>query len=326
MSDIGLRIERLFYLGFILIFACWIELYFVEVAAYFSNPQNRSVDALLVELKANLPELESTFAAQQQPKTPQDPREQAVSKLRQELGIPPEKKSTNNSTETSYQEVLTKIYTKIYIHNQPDPDLAKKLEVSKSPQTLIIELEKYKESLQKNSATVFGVESPRQLSFQYGSSDFKIPPSLLSTILLIAIQPLAMIWLGSFYITRQRELLLTTKSKDYKQTFPHILNWFVVDFSAFNSRIGFNQSRKQQKSHLVTAAIFTTLFRCLIVLMLALLIISPTTYATIAISSNESTSTTVIAISWIFLIINIMICLQTLTQEALALKGKVFYE
>jgi len=104
------------------------------------------------------------------------------------------------------------------------------------------------------------------------------------------------------------------------------LNWFTIDFSGLYSQVGVEKTRKQQRSAIVASAICTTAFRCLIVLMIATLIIAPTIYSSISLATILSPPLSIIIIGITFMIINFMLGIQLVIQEAVILRGKVFYE
>jgi len=319
--NIGLRIERLLYFGFFLISLCWIELYFVEASAYFDNSQNRALETLISKLEGERLTLDKAFKEQKKLYIPKTEEELAIAEMRKKIGLEPQTIESSATNDDSYHSKLKKILTEISLHSLSDIKLSSKIDSKKSPQQLITELKAELEVGQTNSAKVFGLEVPRLLSFQYGSSDFKIPSQFLATVLLLVTQTLAIIWIGSFYITRQRELLAIRSCNDYNQAFPHILNWFIVDFSAFYEKWGVIQTRKQRKQAILTMGIITTTFRCFTILIIILLIVGPLIYSTISLS----TPTFITYASGLFSAVNCIIGLQLLFNESFLLKEKVFY-
>lgn len=328
LSNAGLRIERLLYFGLILIFLCWAETYLSTAASYFSDTDNRVLDGLLQRLTSERPALESAFE-RKNIDVARSEREKRAAGLRKELGLPPGE--AQNTDSGSYFALLQKIADESNVspyamEAQTFATISALIDTKKSPQEIIAAVTKQKNDSIKNTATVLGIEAPRFLSLQYGSTDFKIPSLHLSVILLIVIYPLAVVWLGSFYITRQRELMLIRLARDHKATFPHILNWVVIDSSRMMAQLGQQNSAKQRRITLRLNAVITPAFRCLIVALIVFLIVFPIGYSSLLLHATISPPLSVSLIGAVFLFVIIGLGASLFGQETYLLKGKVFYE
>src|SRR3989339_343171 len=197
LSHVGLRSERLLYFGFLLILLCCAEIYLVETAAYFSNAQTRSLDTLIFVIEKERNNLIEAYEMQQRTAIPKSTKDHEIAEMRRKLGLAPQSDHNNDSTDNSYYEKLRKILTDISFVQGEEPTSHAAIDSKKSPDELINELKSIRDSNIKNTANVFGIETPRLLSFKYGSTDFKIPSQYLAIAILAIIQSLAMIWLGS---------------------------------------------------------------------------------------------------------------------------------
>ncbi|MFB9158583.1 hypothetical protein [Chromobacterium violaceum] len=325
IANLGLRIERLLYSGFFLIIISISQIYFSETAAYFSNPTNSSIDIIINTIDKNKTELSKIFDSEKMENKPSTERDLAANTIRRKLGLPPVKSQNiiNKKREESYHEKLSKIFHQNSLLNYDEKIIADVMDDRKSLMQLLNELKAIRAQNEKKSAEILGIEIPRLLSFQYGSADFKIPSKLIAIILFLIIQPLSLIWLGSFYLTRQRELILMRKIDNTSIVFPHILNWLTIDFSHSQSNI---INIKNRTKILRVAAFFTTSFRCLIVTVIAFLIILPSIYSAAILKTALSINIALSIICFIFLLINIILFTMLFSQELEVMKGKVYYE
>lgn len=322
----GLRIERLLYSGFFLVLLGFLEIYFVESASQLAKVQTQSLELLIDKVGESEERLQIEFEKQNAPTVNHSERDANVQKMRQKLGLGPEVKAPSADNSNSYKASLEQLIVSIPELSTNTALANELLNYKKPPKEILLDLKSYRDTHIKKSTTVFGVETPSILSFQYGATDVKIPPRNLSLALLMVLEPLAMIWLGSFYITRRRELLQIRAASDFKKTFPHILNWFPIDFSGLESQLGITASNKQRRLNISLGAFFTTGFRCFIILAISLLVIAPQAYSLFyaLIELNPSMLFNFVALTLLF--INAMLLLLLLVVEAITLVGKRFYE
>lgn len=326
VTNIGLRVERLLYFGFILIVLCCGEVYLAATAQYFSQEDTSQIDSLINELNDNKTDLTNLYNDEHKTKEPTNERDRNVARLRRKLNLPPETNKEVIPPSKSYHEKLNEILFNINIKYPDSHSLDGVLDSSLSPNDLIKKINIQKEKSIKESAAIFGIETPRLFSFQYGSTDFKIPSQYLATAFLYILYPISLIWLGSFYLTRYRELAFIMQSDNYKITFPHILNWFVVDSSSLLFRKGRQIKKKEMKLVLLLLKISIYFFRFAIVLMIESLILVPCLYSTFLVLTSYPPPIAMTAISILFLLLMLIMCMLIITQELDPIKNKTFYE
>lgn len=322
--DTGLRIERLLYLAFFLVLLCCLEIYLTAAAAHFSASDTRSIDSAIQAIEQERVELNRLFELQKKPATPDTAKEQRAAAMRQKLGLPPavQKEIAGDSYKERLKNVIITLPGVWGIREQ----LPEVFESKNSPEEILQKLQGLRTSKLPDKGTILGVETPRLLTFQYGSADFRFSAQPLAAALLIILYPLCAVWIGSFYITRQRELLAIHQLVDHKKTFPHVLNFLAVDFSEFHRKIGFQISHKSARLNLTLSFVSTTTIRCLFLSMLLAPMIGGLAYSSIQLFDLLSPP----AIIWIptgavFCFIALL-CMAMVLQEAVLLRGKKFYE
>lgn len=233
LSDLGKRIERLFYFGSLIFLVGCINVYFVDLAKYVERENSDDIKMLISTMEKNFDNLKELFE--------NPPKKEFVvnvledeknSEVRQNLGLPPKEKEQileNKKDVLTYQDLLEKITDEIKYKARLSKDsLVIIQDSSKSPQEIMISLNSRRQQLEKRPVTIWGVESPLILPLQYGGARYQIPASFIAKSLSFALFPLFLGWLGSLYLTRHRELLLIRKIKFHGNAFPHILNIFSV--------------------------------------------------------------------------------------------------
>lgn len=271
---LGRRIERLLYVGVVLLVLCFVELYFVSVSVSFASEGESSVGMLLTQLEENKSKLASLFQNLQSSRTKKllAEREQRVAETRKRLGLPPMLVSDQKENKETYAGALTTIVQEVGERSRANPEvIGKSLDVSKSPEENIKVLRELLKSLEKKSATIWGIETPRFFSIQYGGSDYHVPANFLATSLVFVLVPLLVGWFGSFYLTRQQELIAIARLEDHKLAFPHILNLMPVDFTQFEKRFGATRQINNKWNYFGRAAnrYFMTLLRSILILAFA---------------------------------------------------------
>ncbi|MDH1007570.1 hypothetical protein N5J43_01555 [Pseudomonas nicosulfuronedens] len=76
----------------------------------------------------------------------------------------------------------------------------------------------------------YGVEIPEKATIGIIGTNIKIDFLPFIRSLQIALSPILIIWLGSIYQTRHRELQIVSRSEDIAEIFPHIVNVYPVGF------------------------------------------------------------------------------------------------
>ncbi|MBT3068898.1 hypothetical protein [Rhodoferax sp. U11-2br] len=322
--DTGLRIERLLYLAFFLVLLCCLEIYLVAAAAYFSASDTQSLDVVIEAVEKDRTELRRLFELQSRPIIPDTAREQRTAAMRQKLGLPPAERK--NAAEETYKQRLENLLISLPRLWDLQAQLSEVFDLKNSPEEILAKLRSVRASKIPDKGTILGIETPRLLVLQYGSADFRLSAQPLATGLLIALYPLCVVWIGSFYITRQRELLAMRQLADYKETFPHVLNFLVVDFSGFHRKIGLQSSRKNVRFNLMLSAALTTSIRCLFLTMLVLPIIGGLAYSSFQLFDLLSPPMSIWIVTGAVFLFAASLSLSLVVQEAIVLRGKQFYE
>jgi len=324
LMDTGLRIERLLYLAFFLVLLCCLEIYLTAAAAHFSASDTRSIDAVIEAVEQDRAELARLFELDKKPAVPDTAREHRAAAMRAKLGLPPA--ARKEAAGETYKQRLEKLLLSLPRMWELQTQLSEAFDLKNSPEEILAKLRSLRASKIPDKGTILGIETPRLLTLQYGSADFRFSAQPLATALLIALYPLCVVWIGSFYITRQRELLAMRQLTDHKETFPHVLNFLAVDFSGFHRRIGLPTSRKNLRLNLILSVLLTTSIRCFFLAMLVAPIIGGLAYSSVQLFDLLSPPIVVwISTGAVFLFVGLL-GLSLVIQEAIALRGKQFYE
>lgn len=325
LLTIGLRIERLLYLGFFLLLVCAFQVYLTTVAIHFSATGTRALESLIDALEANSPRLQRLYERARLPVAPSSDKEQRVDAMRKLLDLPPAQ-GNDFGDEPTYASAVREILIKLPDWSSVQVHLDGVMTNDKGPTSIIDALRDLQKTKLPDKGMVLGIETPRQLTLQYGSSDFRFSAQPLAAGLLIALYPLAFVWLGSFYITRQRELVAIRKTSDHRNAFPHILNFLVVDSSNFQKNVGLPVKQKDIRFNLVLVRVVTTTIRCVFVVMTVSPLIIGIGYSSMQISILLKLPVVLdgaIAISFFALA---LLGFMAVFQEAVTLHGKTFYE
>ncbi len=325
LFTIGLRIERLLYLGFFLLLVCALQVYLTTVAVHFGAKETRALESLIEVLEKNAPGLQDLYETGKAPSIPNSEKEQRVEAMRKSLGLEPARKS-NIPDAPNYASKLQDLLMSLPDWSSLKGQLDGVLTSDKDPKTLIAALKELQKSETPEKGTVLGIETPRQLTLQYGSADFRFSALPLAIGLLVALYPLVFVWLGSFYITRQRELVAIRRARDYKDAFPHILNFVAVDSSNFQKSMGLPVRRKEVRFNLLLARLATTLIRCIFVLITVTPFVVGIGYSSLQLSSLLNLPAFVEIVTAVAFFILTSLAFISVAQEAITLHGKTFYE
>ena len=269
---LGRRIERMLYVGIVLLILCFVELYLVSASVYFGAEGRMGEAALLTRIEENKERLSSLFQSLQSPQERKllAKNEQRVAETRRKLGLPPKLVPDSTVEVETYGHALSAIITDVARDTGAHPGiLGKSIDISKPPEVLIKNLHDLQKGLEKKSTTVWGIETPSLFSIQYSGIDYRIPTNFLASTLVATLAPLLIGWLGSLYLTRQRELLAISELHDYKLAFPHILNLMPIMFTQYEKVYGAIYFSKEKRFQRVTNRIMLSIFRSLLILVFA---------------------------------------------------------
>lgn len=302
LETLGKRIERLIYLGLIILLACAAEVYISTTVYYIRTSNPVGFSTLADAIEKDLPKLKDLFIDSARPAVTLDTSvDERIQETRRKLGLPPAVKKVIDSRKAeTYQSAMNGLVTVASAQTGMERAvLMNFVDLSKSPTEIMEVIRSKQQELEKRAIVVWGIQSPVALPIVYGSAHYQIPNWVLSYLLMIAVIPLTIGWLGSLYFTRQRELFLIRNISDYKLSFPHILN--ILPMLATSLPIFQKQPLSQKRRHRVlsNAKINCALLRTLILVSLSVPMLFSALYSMGAqlIASNND------GIIWLILIV-----------------------
>jgi hypothetical protein len=265
-TELGRRIERLFYFGAILIVLCVIQTYLTTTLSYIRSKNPVALSTLSSKVEADMSHLQKLYGDSIAPPTADPQRERLVQSARSTLGLP-QRIAPKPPAEETYKNSLDKLLTETSLETGMDSRILYEGISSKDPPEKVLENIQSKErDLATKPVNVWGIETPLQVPLQYGKAEYQIPISAMANSLRIALAMLLIGWLGSLYLTRQRELLLIRNMEDYKLIFPHILNVLpVVDLSSQRALDNELTKRKEARNGRTTSRLITSIVRTAII-------------------------------------------------------------
>jgi hypothetical protein len=229
LSELGRRIERLFYLGALLTVVCAIQLYVVTTLSFIRRDNPASYAVLAEKLQTDLPQLREAFERRAAPVSAAPKPSSALDRNRARLGLPPALVPSAGPTPRTYHQLIASIISETARYTGlSEVSLESLTDEKNPPDALIDQIRSKARSLAAKPVTVWGIETPITVPLQYGDAKYEVPTSFIATCLRVALAPLVLGWLISFYATRKRELGLIRTSTSYFATFPHLLNLFPL--------------------------------------------------------------------------------------------------
>jgi hypothetical protein len=325
--ELGRRIERLLYFGSIILLLSLINLYFVQASKLIGKESAASVNKIIQIISNELPELRALHS-----KLPT--RSGSTSKgldalqneaIRKNLGLPLNEKSETQSE--TYYDRLSKIKNTANIELNSSSETLATLDASATPDQILEALQTRSKALGEEALNVWGIESPSQVLLKYGEGEYLFPPSAIANILTHATSLLFVLWLASFQMTRQRELMIIKSLRSLDSVFPHIINVFVVNY--FRTGVSAIDEKKYKKRSAMEGWIercFPILVRGLAVLLFPLPIASALTYSLIELNTSINQET-LAGLSYlaIFGTWSALTILYLTFQEYIIPKDKEFY-
>lgn len=320
-NSLGKRVERLLFVGLILLALCFAEAYLTTVSSYFSNSNNGDDNSEILKIfkEKKVSRLQSLYEREKQSAE----NAQLTSEKLKALKIPGGNVGGND---TPYSDELRLIITEIISKPGINEEFVMQtIDFSKSPDEILESIDRNGKNTEDKPANIWGIETPRIFSVRYGGVNYKLEPEFLSRALGIVLTPALIGWFGSFYVTRQRELLLMAGNTSYFSAFPHILNLLPVVLKKIE-QINQDFTRKRISKQRRSNRIWMAVFRSLIILV----------YTTPMLFLFSSSMLNIIqgnyfGIYWIIsgsvtAIILAIIILFLVFQEIFILNGKDFYE
>jgi hypothetical protein len=324
---LGRRVERLLYSGVVLLIACFGLLYLIKASEFFESGAAPLAAQLIQAIESDRAHLDALFSeiAKVPPTDARaDQREAVIARTRRQLGLPLAEPGRRADAREAYREALATVAITASVHAGASTEKLPDLEASKSPKQLLTELRKEQDELKKKPTTIWGIETPSSLPIHYAGMEYRVPPMLLASALAAAMYLLAVGWLGSLHITRQRELSAIAALTDYRLAFPHILNLLPVVFSelersSFRTRRGRVATRKINR-------IALGILRALILLLFSIPLVATIGYSAFVLVPLLPGPTLVYGTSALVLLaMPLMQTLVLLAQEVTLLRHKEFY-
>jgi hypothetical protein len=100
---------------------------------------------------------------------------------------------------------------------------------TKSPSQIALDfLDEATEILSKKEPLLLGIEITEKSKLTIVGAELSLPTKSYIAMLQILLAPIIILWLGSFYITRVREILSINDCKSVTLIFPHIVNIYPI--------------------------------------------------------------------------------------------------
>lgn len=329
-SELGRRIERLFYFGAVLVLLCLALVYFVSTTTYMSSRNPNGFAALERNLVGDSESLKNLFnypPAEWKRSSQNSGRD--VQATRAMLGLPLETFSEEPTKVETYRGELESILKRSSAESGVSVEaLSNGIAESMSPDQIIAAVRSRQKLLSETPAKIWGIETPLIVPVEYGAARYAIPASVIANSLLIAMAPLIVWWLGSFQLTRQRELTLIRESESHRYLYPHILNLLPIIYLGApwvgeRERAGRHNQRRER---ILWQTIYS-LIRSFVVILISWPILAMYVYSEIQILNLQVDAPIIELV--IASVIGLWMCFQALAilvQEWIFLWGKVFVE
>jgi hypothetical protein len=129
------------------------------------------------------------------------------------------------------------------------------------PMNTIIAFTEESKALLAKPISVIGITIPQQAKIEVLGAEMLVPTEHVISLLKAALYPAMILWLGSLFTTRRRELMSISKAKSLDNTFPHIINLFPV----VEHRTTPRKYKRVRFNELLAARILTAALRVLLV-------------------------------------------------------------
>jgi hypothetical protein len=330
---LGRRLERLFLGGVLLILLSFLLVLLTTASKQLADDSATAAVTILEEsIAQDRDHLLELFQQRNDPPArsagPQTPaRLKELSETRKKLGLPDPPPTPAQTTlpepQKKYAHVLSELVIEATRKSKvPDSDLILKLvDFNASPDDLLKKLATRREALESKPTSLWGIETPRMLRLKYADQSYTVPYDVISILVMIPLQILILGWLTAVYMTRQRELIAIAELRDYKQAFPHILNFLPVDFGRLLPMKKVPKRTHQQNQ------VIMFIVRALVIVLFSLPMFLGFVYSFLTLwdLSGESPSL------WFFLggiavVVMFVQIVGLVAQEFFLLRGKLFVE
>jgi hypothetical protein len=332
---LGRRLERLFLGGVLLVVLSFLSVLLTTASKQLTNDKALAgVTALEESIAKDKDHLTELFQHRNDPPprsvAPETPeRLKALSATRKQLGLPdpppiPAQPSLPEPKE-KYTDVISKLVLDCIKQSKvTDSDLISKLlDFNSSPEELQKTLAVRREALENKPTSFWGIETPRTLRLRYADQSYTASYDVISILIMIPLAFLILGWLTAVYMTRQRELITIAELRDYKQAFPHILNFLPVDFARV-----FPIKRKIPKRSHKQNQVALCIVRAFVILLFSVPMVLGFVYSLLTLLDRSGDTP---SLFWFLLgtiVVGAMLVqiLALVAQEGFLLSGKLFVE
>lgn len=300
----------------------WSFNYFSKAVLFTQNSNPDAYRNIHENIENDISSLTISFKYLSNNENREDPLEQNKNtQARKLLGLPSQPKK--DTARNQYKEELEAIAIKVSSATGMDiKNISPLLDYKKSPEELLKTIEAKEKEVSEKNINIWGIESPARILFNYGGSNYIITNSLAATLLAFIAPVLIIIWLGSFYLTRHREISLIDEIDDYRLTHPHVLNLFHLNSDKFNRSSWDNRfiNPKDKKKERVFAIQMFSIFRATFMLILLLLVVFPYLNGVMPLILDGYNSVLIIIIHILLILIITFQIIITVAQEKISLK------
>ncbi|HHA1670407.1 TPA: hypothetical protein ACOEF8_002384 [Enterobacter roggenkampii] len=322
LITLGKRTEKILYSSIFVMTVTWSFNYFSKAILFTQNSNPEAYRILYDSINNDLHSLTESYKILSDKIKLEDPLEKNKKKqAREMLGLPPQSKE--KTTKNYYKEELDEIANKVSSATGIDiKNISTLLDYNKPPDELLKLIKDKEKETSNKSINIWGIESPSRILFNYGGSNYIITNSLAATLLAFIAPVLIVIWLGSFYLTRHREISIIDDIEDYRITHPHILNLFYLNPEKFSrdsweNRFINTKGKKKEKAFTIH---MISIFRATFILMLLSLVIFPYINGVISLIMGIYNSIFIISLHVLLIITIVIQSLITIIQEKTSLK------
>lgn len=248
LQSLGRRLERLTFAGLILTGLSFSEMYLTAANAQYAEDKTFvAISDMIISMQSNITTLETMFKSYRYDAEAIDKRKASIAATRKELGLKDENTQEpshqKNKTEMpkTYKDYLNMLIAESVEKSNCSPRaLLPYNDPSTPPDEIISKLQSVKSEYDKKPFDIWGIKSPRSIGIDYAGANFQFQYNFISTSLFFILSILISGWLSSFYITRQREMHQISKSRNFGDIFPHLLNFIPVHFEAIQPELAQN--------------------------------------------------------------------------------------
>jgi hypothetical protein len=219
LQDLGRRIERLLIFAGPIAFLCCV---FLLVSYSTSTQEENKISSQLIlasdRLANKIKELETKYQAIR------GAGSSSMKELRTEIYFNSVRYTVLFDELNTISDISGRNFSSL---NQTIPPRLKALGL-RSPAEIITAFTDEAHELRKNKKLVFGIQLPEKAKISVLGTDFVIQSDVYVTLMQITLAPVLILWLGSIYVTRLREVILIHSAKHLSLLFPHLINLYPV--------------------------------------------------------------------------------------------------